>query len=97
MRFEAKHSYFKTLANVIGNFTNVAKSLSQRHQHWMCYKLQTLTGSGRSFVEKGIKVGPGNASICFNLAHRICARGVVWIGFKGLRPLVKMSHVDWGR
>jgi len=30
-RFEAKHKYFKHLANVIGNFANVCYSLTLRH------------------------------------------------------------------
>mgnify|MGYP002803387214 FL=1 len=59
MRFEAKHSYFKKLANVIGNFKNVAQTLSYRHQHWMCYKLQTSNANLGTFVEKGVQVGPG--------------------------------------
>ena len=37
MRYEAKHSYFKQLARVIGNFKNMPKSLANRHQHYMCY------------------------------------------------------------
>lgn len=37
MRFESKHSYFKHLANMMGNFTNVCYSLSLRHQLYQCY------------------------------------------------------------
>jgi hypothetical protein len=59
MRFEAKHSYFKKLANVIGNFTSVAQTLSYRHQHWMCYKLHTSSANLGTFMEKGVQVGPG--------------------------------------
>lgn len=65
MRFEAKHSYFKKLAKVIGNFTNVAQTLSYRHQHWMCYKLLTSNANLGTFVEKGVQVGPGKV-------HKIC-------------------------
>ena len=32
MRYEAKHNYFKRLASNLGNFTNVAVSLAERHQ-----------------------------------------------------------------
>lgn len=37
MRFEAKHSYFKKLAQNIGNFINVPWTLAMRHQMWGCY------------------------------------------------------------
>ena len=40
MRFEGKHSFFKDLAGRIKNFKNIAKSLAQRHQTWICYYLQ---------------------------------------------------------
>jgi hypothetical protein len=32
MRYEAKHRYFKQLAGVMGNFTNVAYTLVERYQ-----------------------------------------------------------------
>ena len=37
MRYEAKHQYFKRLAGFMGNFTNVAYTLAERHQAQMCY------------------------------------------------------------
>ena len=36
-RFEAKHKYFKHLANVMSNFTNICYSLALRHQLHQCY------------------------------------------------------------
>ena len=39
MRYEAKHSFFKHLSNVLRNFKNVAKTLAARHQHYMCYQM----------------------------------------------------------
>ncbi len=39
MRCEAKHRYFKQIAKVIGNFKNIAKTVAQRHQRYMCYVL----------------------------------------------------------
>ena len=39
MRFEAKHSYFKHIARVIGNFKNIPKTMALWHQHFMCYQL----------------------------------------------------------
>ena len=52
-RFEAKHKYFKHLANVIGNFTNICYSLSLRHQFRQCYL--SLNSDGVDDVE----VSPG--------------------------------------
>ena len=40
MRFEAKNSYFKEMAHVIGNYKNIAKTLALRHQRLSCYYLQ---------------------------------------------------------
>ncbi len=39
MRYEAKHSYFKHLACVLGNFNNIAKTLAEHHQQYMCYQM----------------------------------------------------------
>lgn len=37
MRYEAKHRYFKQMASIMGNFTNICYSLSLRHQLYQCY------------------------------------------------------------
>ena len=39
MRYEAKHSYFKDLAQKIKCFKNIPKSLAERHQLFTCYNL----------------------------------------------------------
>ena len=39
MRYEAKHSYFKHLAHVLGNFKNIPKTLAEHHQMYMCYHM----------------------------------------------------------
>ena len=39
MRFEAKNSYFKRIAQAIGNFKNIAKTVAIRHQRLNCYNL----------------------------------------------------------
>lgn len=39
MRYEAKHSFFKHIANVVRNFRNIPKTLAFRHQHYMCYQM----------------------------------------------------------
>ena len=37
MRFEDKNSYFKRMAQTIGSFKNIAKTLAIRHQRLSCY------------------------------------------------------------
>ena len=39
MRFEAKHHYFKRLAQGMNNFKNLPKTLAVRHQRLQCYWL----------------------------------------------------------
>ena len=53
MRYEAKHSYFKTLAHTLGNFTNISYSLAMRHQQHVCYLLNRPKGND-------ITTGQGN-------------------------------------
>lgn len=55
MRFEAKHSYFKQLAQAMGNFINLPYSLAMRHQHLRCYQANNVTG----IPGDGLIVGPG--------------------------------------
>ena len=51
-RYEAKHRYFKRLANVIGNFTNISYSLALRHQLYQCYL-------SMDYQPRAQEVGPG--------------------------------------
>ena len=55
MRFESKHSYFKHLANVMGNFTNVCYSLLLRHQLYQCY----LNLNKDDLPAERTEIGPG--------------------------------------
>ena len=58
MRYEAKHKYFKKIAQVIGNFKNIEKTVAVRHQRFMCYKMTCSI----DFLESEISFGPGIAS-----------------------------------
>ncbi len=55
MRYEAKHSYFKKLAQSMDNFINLPHSLAMRHQQLQCYwsmnedELPGAVGPGLSF------------------------------------------------
>ena len=53
MRMEAKHSYFKKIAQQ-GNFKNITLSVSKRHQKLMC----ALLNSG-DFFEKSVIISNG--------------------------------------
>ena len=52
MRMEAKHSYFKRIAQ-IGNFKNITYSVAIRHQRLLCAHLQ-----GKFFDYEDLLSGP---------------------------------------
>ena len=58
MRYEAKHSYFKRLAKNAYNFKNISKTLAKRHQHLMCYYLNS-PGEGHGFLDEVVGTGWG--------------------------------------
>ena len=53
MRFEAKNSYFKQIAQVGSNFKNIAYSVAKRHQRLICGYLQ-----GKFFSYDDLDCGP---------------------------------------
>ena len=55
MRYEAKHSYFKQLAQSMGNFINLPYSLAMRHQQLQCY----WSINDKEIPGTGLTVGPG--------------------------------------
>ena len=60
MRYEAKYSYFKKLAQNVGNFINVPWMLATRHQLWQCYQwLNTDT-----LPHAKPEIGPGTVNSC---------------------------------
>ena len=65
MRFEAKHSYFKQLAQAVGYFINLPYSLAMRHQQLRsaCYQANSVTG----IPGDGLIIGPGINAI--NVMH----------------------------
>ena len=52
-RFEAKHKYFKHLANLMGDFTNICYALALRHQLRQCYLNLAPDYSNK------VEIGPG--------------------------------------
>ena len=70
-RFEAKHKYFKQLANVMGNFTNICYSLATRHQLYQCY----LALSSSKHMNVDVEIGPGTyvrLHVCTCTCHVYC-------------------------
>ena len=61
MRYEAKHRFFKRIAMHMGNYTNVAFTLADRHQWQMCY---TMSTSNNKFLIKSTIVG---RKVCNNM------------------------------
>lgn len=57
MRFEAKHNYFKNVAQRVKCFKNITKTLADRHQKQMCYY---LSNPNISPLVKEMKVPKGN-------------------------------------
>ena len=55
MRYEVKHSYFKKLAQSMGNFINLPYSLAMRHQLLQCYN----STNDADMLGAGLTVGPG--------------------------------------
>lgn len=63
MRFESKHSYFKSVQDATHNHVNVTKSLSHRHQNMQVYHLSSpyyyppdlITGTEDKKIEKDNK------------------------------------------
>ena len=63
MRFEAKHRFFKRLAHIVCNFKNILKTLSYRHQMYLCYHIM----SSKDVVERDLEVGPGSKEMIASL------------------------------
>ena len=53
MRFEARHLYFKKLANNLGNFKNICLSLTSRYQQLQCYVSINESAIGEPSLEFG--------------------------------------------
>lgn len=76
MRYESKHSYFKQIANSLGNYINICHTLAMRHEQLHCYyRLDD------SVFAVNMEVGPGigsyacyvvKFSILINIQVRLC-------------------------
>ena len=63
MRYEARHHYFKRMAQNIGNYINLSYTLAMRHQYLQCYYHQS-----QALFESDVEIGPGktvSVIMCF--------------------------------
>ena len=64
MRFEAKNAYIKGLVGK--NFKNLAYSIAQRHQNFMCLQLLSAPGvKTTNFLYRGDEVENGNSYVYY--------------------------------
>ena len=57
MRYEAKHSYFKKMAQAMGSFINLLYSLAIRHQQLECFNNVNVT----DIPGDNMEIGPGTS------------------------------------
>jgi hypothetical protein len=84
MRFESKHGEAKKAAAVNCNFKNICKSVAQKHQLKMCYRLMMKD----SFVNDDLEIGTGShveIDACNVEYHQLALHGVVGTQF----------HANW--
>ena len=55
MRYEAKHSFFKKMASITGNYINLPYTLAKRHQQQQCYNML----SPSNFLKLEVQYGKG--------------------------------------
>ena len=88
MRMEAKHNYFKKVAQV-GNFKNIAYSLAHRHQRLVCSYIQE-----DDFFSTKAEYGPGSDVNIRNIhdfiiidfiIHKSLAQGLYLMSLKSLK------------
>ena len=65
MCYEAKHAYFKSLSQSLGNFINLPYTLATRHQQHQCY----LNTTKQQTVTTQLKVGPGRSIVILRNAN----------------------------
>lgn len=96
-RFEACHSYFKSLVPVVRNFKNMALTLSYRHQSRLCSRLATYPGMpSKKFLYEGDYVTPGEITLVCNLPYAVIFRGIIneaeWFTYKLMRSSKIIVH-----
>ncbi len=87
-RFEAKHKYFKHLANIMGNFTNICYSLALRHQLYQCY----IGLNSNTLCSEDITIGPG-IIIWTNHSNKAFSTFYLLIG----SAVTVVSHKLWNK
>ena len=85
MRYEAKHSYFKQLAQSMGNFINIPYSLAMRYQQLQCY----INTNNTHIHGAGLTVGPGTLRLLMWVrVYRGWALGSCSLKASQYRPII---------
>ena len=71
MRYEAKHSFFRSLFKILRNVNNLPYTLSSRHQARLSLRMSTYDGaSDKHFLYQGHDIEPGDIILLNNLPNR---------------------------
>ena len=80
MRYEAKHNHLKKLAQNIGNFINIPRTLASRHQYWQCYKWQE-----GDVMDDEPEIGPGTYTVVSQMSIHVRSNIIhtLYLGYMG--------------
>lgn len=84
MRYEAKHKYFKKIAQILGNFKNIEKTVATRHQRHMCYKMACTM----HFLGGENQYGPGSYN-----NNNYCCTLLIYFPYKARR--VQVNELEY--
>lgn len=79
MRFEAKHQYFKAVANSLGNFINIALTLATRHQMLQCYEFSNPVALSQEIILPNSGKHVAFTSMSTEVQQLVCfASSTIW-------------------
>lgn len=86
MRYEAKHSFFKKLSSIIGNYINLPLTMAKRHQHLQCYRMVCP----EKFLHKDLTFGKGTSSMYVHIYVQVWHLHIVI-----LYPMMTCTHISY--
>ena len=90
MRHESKLGFIKR-ASKRSNFKNVAKTVSDRHQRWQCYKLQA---EQRPFLHVAFETSSKKTTCTFEAEPDIIAQEILQL-FPSINRDLLLAHPKW--
>lgn len=91
MRFEAKNAYIKSLIGK--NFKNIAYTVAERHQNYMCLRLLSPPGNNINFLYTGDEIGNVTTTPCDDATLASEARDVTIQSFPATNSLPSAKSV----